>query len=211
MNELLEQMKANAEAAALEDAANTPNKVVTPNPGVNDPSSTIEEDNAAVDAILGTQVVNAVTGKDDINKTIPTADIVEDKAPEEDVLETVWATRRGGGMTLNLEIPDEGQYLVNFEAGAVTLRGRAAKAMRAEYARNDAMRRLIVEVSANDKDTIMRLNKEAIGETQRGHRGVGSAAMGRREDAAHTMQQNRTKEIADITNKASGALTPLNP
>ena len=210
MSDLLDKMKQNAEAAALEDA----NQQAQQDP--NDPSSTVDEDNLAVDTILGTQVVNDKTGEAMVGKDIPTVDVKEVKEPEEakdsegDSLEVIYATRRGGGMTLNLEIPNEGNFLVDFKAGAVTLKGRAARAMREEYQRNEHMRRLITEVSASDRDTIMRLNREAAAETNRGHRGVGSARMGRPEDAAHTMQQNRTQQIAALTNKSSGALTPLN-
>ena len=60
MSELLDQMKKNAEAAALADAQNNPN---LPNPATVDPSSTVDEDNAAVDTILGAGLVSAATGE----------------------------------------------------------------------------------------------------------------------------------------------------
>jgi hypothetical protein len=158
---------------------------------------------AAVNQILGNQVVDSGTGAPTEKEQIETVDTI-DAAPESDVLEVTFATRRGGGMTLPLEVPGEGVFVVDFKAGAVTLYGRAALAMREEYQRNEHLRRLVTEVASSDKDLIMRLNKEATHETQRAHRGVGSATMGRTENAAHQRQLDRRSQISAITNTDKG-------
>lgn len=168
-----------------------------------------EDDETAQDvaAILGAPLLN----NDGTKVQAPTPE-VESKVVEtasDKTLEIVYATRRGGGMTLPLTVGDEGTFLVDFKNGTATLKGRAALAMREEYKRNEHLRRLITEVSATDRDTIETLNRQAKMETMQAHRGVGSASMGRMENAQHQAQMNRTQTISDLTNKSSGSLPQL--
>lgn len=188
MNKLLENM---AKAEANED----------------NPNSTAIEDAAAVKSILGASVVSSTGNplKNEIEETVTSVKPAENL----DVLEVVYATRRGGGMVVPVNLGSEGTVKIDFTAGAVTLKGRMAKAMREEYQRNEHLRRHITEISASDRDTIMKLNKAAAQETTRAHRGVGSAAMGRPENAAHQQQMDRTAKITSITNKTPSSITPL--
>lgn len=120
-------------------------------------------------------------------------------------LEVTWAVRRGGGLTIPLEVPNEGQFTVNFEGGTATLRGRAARAMRKEYERNPYLRQQIAEISASDRAQVEKLNRQMASEQNMAERGLSSANASRNIHPADQRAQDRTAGLAKITN----AMSPL--